>query len=138
MKINIAQNSVAVCVDPSRSVYLSLFLSFLLVLVLLLVLLLVLILFVVVLLLAVFLCQVNFLICPIVELLTSYTVHDIQLRMTTLRTYEMSGFPYGLVVRIPAFHVGGSGSIPGVGAEILAIYNLCVIGLHIYICLNII
>ena len=24
-------------------------------------------------------------------------------------------FPYGLVVRIPAFHVGGPGSIPGVG-----------------------
>ena len=24
-------------------------------------------------------------------------------------------FPYGLVVRIPAFHVGGPGSIPGMG-----------------------
>lgn len=27
--------------------------------------------------------------------------------------------PYGLVVRIPAFHAGGPGSIPGVGASIL-------------------
>ena len=27
--------------------------------------------------------------------------------------------PYGLVVRIPAFHAGGPGSIPGVGAYIL-------------------
>lgn len=26
-------------------------------------------------------------------------------------------FPYGLVVRIPAFHAGGPGSIPGVGAR---------------------
>ena len=26
------------------------------------------------------------------------------------------GVPYGLVVRIPAFHAGGPGSIPGVGA----------------------
>ena len=28
-------------------------------------------------------------------------------------------FPYGLVVRIPAFHVGGPGSIPGVGTQFL-------------------
>lgn len=28
-------------------------------------------------------------------------------------------FPYGLVVRIPAFHAGGPGSIPGVGANIV-------------------
>ena len=28
--------------------------------------------------------------------------------------------PYGLVVRIPAFHAGGQGSIPGVGAILLA------------------
>ena len=27
--------------------------------------------------------------------------------------------PYGLVVRIPAFHAGGPGSIPGVGTHIL-------------------
>ena len=27
------------------------------------------------------------------------------------------GVPYGLVVRIPAFHAGGPGSIPGVGAR---------------------
>ena len=27
--------------------------------------------------------------------------------------------PYGLVVRIPAFHAGGPGSIPGVGARLL-------------------
>ena len=26
-------------------------------------------------------------------------------------------FPYGLVVRIPAFHAGGPGSIPGVGGR---------------------
>ena len=30
-----------------------------------------------------------------------------------------SVFPYGLVVRIPAFHVGGPGSIPGVGTQFL-------------------
>ena len=29
-------------------------------------------------------------------------------------------FPYGLVVRIPAFHVGGPGSIPGVGTILYA------------------
>ena len=29
----------------------------------------------------------------------------------------LSDFPYGLVVRIPAFHAGGPGSIPGVGAS---------------------
>ena len=30
-------------------------------------------------------------------------------------TYSWSAIPYGLVVRIPAFHAGGPGSIPGVG-----------------------
>ena len=30
-------------------------------------------------------------------------------------TFAMPSFPYGLVVRIPAFHAGGPGSIPGVG-----------------------
>lgn len=29
--------------------------------------------------------------------------------------------PYGLVVRIPAFHAGGPGSIPGVGGVLMAI-----------------
>ena len=33
------------------------------------------------------------------------------------RTAELLAFPYGLVVRIPAFHAGGPGSIPGVGAN---------------------
>ena len=28
----------------------------------------------------------------------------------------ISALPYGLVVRIPAFHAGGPGSIPGVGS----------------------
>lgn len=28
-----------------------------------------------------------------------------------------SAVPYGLVVRIPAFHAGGPGSIPGVGGR---------------------
>lgn len=28
--------------------------------------------------------------------------------------------PYGLVVRIPAFHAGGPGSIPGVGTHVLS------------------
>jgi hypothetical protein len=32
--------------------------------------------------------------------------------MSVLFTYIV---PYGLVVRIPAFHAGGPGSIPGVG-----------------------
>ena len=31
--------------------------------------------------------------------------------------HSMSRIPYGLVVRIPAFHAGGPGSIPGVGAQ---------------------
>ena len=29
--------------------------------------------------------------------------------------YAMACIPYGLVVRIPGFHPGGPGSIPGVG-----------------------
>ena len=29
--------------------------------------------------------------------------------------------PHGLVVRIPAFHAGGPGSIPGVGASIFTL-----------------
>ena len=35
-----------------------------------------------------------------------------------------SGLPYGLVVRIPAFHAGGPGSIPGVGTELLVLFTL--------------
>ncbi len=31
------------------------------------------------------------------------------------RTQTISDIPYCLVVRIPAFHAGGPGSIPGVG-----------------------
>ena len=34
-----------------------------------------------------------------------------------LNPYVTWGVPYGLVVRIPAFHAGGPGSIPGVGAR---------------------
>ena len=34
---------------------------------------------------------------------------------------RMLGLPYGLVVRIPAFHAGGPGSIPGVGTDIFYI-----------------
>ena len=30
--------------------------------------------------------------------------------------------PYGLVVRIPAFHAGGPGSIPGVGNEMFFLH----------------
>ncbi len=30
--------------------------------------------------------------------------------------------PYGLVVRIPAFHAGGPGSIPGVGILLFYVY----------------
>ena len=30
---------------------------------------------------------------------------------------QSCSIPYGLVVRIPAFHAGGPGSIPGVGAN---------------------
>ena len=29
--------------------------------------------------------------------------------------------PYGLVVRIPAFHAGGPGSIPGVGTSLFVL-----------------
>ncbi len=32
---------------------------------------------------------------------------------------EYVSIPYGLVVRIPAFHAGGPGSIPGVGGVFL-------------------
>ena len=35
-----------------------------------------------------------------------------------------AGLPYGLVVRIPAFHAGGPGSIPGVGTELLVLFTL--------------
>lgn len=45
---------------------------------------------------------------------------------------HMSGtwlIPHGLVVRIPAFHAGGPGSIPGVGArpfcELMQLSGLC-------------
>ena len=31
------------------------------------------------------------------------------------KKYPINNIPYGLVVRIPAFHAGGPGSIPGVG-----------------------
>ncbi len=48
--------------------------------------------------------------------------------------------PYGLVVRIPAFHAGGPGSIPGVGTHFLLLihndslgaYPLLVIGVFQY------
>ena len=33
-----------------------------------------------------------------------------------LKSFLGQAIPYGLVVRIPAFHAGGPGSIPGVGA----------------------
>ena len=39
---------------------------------------------------------------------------------TGTEQYRMAlilAIPYGLVVRIPAFHAGGPGSIPGVGAN---------------------
>ena len=36
------------------------------------------------------------------------------------RTWSSIGLPYGLVVRIPAFHAGGPGSIPGVGTHIFS------------------
>ena len=35
-----------------------------------------------------------------------------------------SVLPYGLVVRIPAFHAGGPGSIPGVGTCFCQIQNI--------------
>ena len=34
-----------------------------------------------------------------------------------------SGLPYGLVVRIPGFHPGGPGSIPGVGTSIFVQFD---------------
>lgn len=47
----------------------------------------------------------------------------LQICMSGSNSYKTSSihgsgqnFPYGLVVRIPAFHAGGPGSIPGVGA----------------------
>ena len=39
-----------------------------------------------------------------------------------------TGVPYGLVVRIPAFHAGGPGSIPGMGRHMF--YLLC----EIFLC----
>ena len=35
--------------------------------------------------------------------------------------------PHGLVVRIPAFHVGGPGSIPGVGTRVLPVWHSVVV-----------
>ena len=40
---------------------------------------------------------------------------------TRLKLPDISGLPYGLVVRIPAFHAGGPGSIPGVGTSLCTI-----------------
>ena len=37
------------------------------------------------------------------------------LQLWYMVVYEV---PYGLVVRIPAFHAGGPGSIPGVGTSL--------------------
>ena len=36
---------------------------------------------------------------------------------TDSQTCHSQRLPYGLVVRIPAFHAGGPGSIPGVGTQ---------------------
>ena len=38
-----------------------------------------------------------------------------------LKLDGLTGLPYGLVVRIPAFHAGGPGSIPGVGTSLCTI-----------------
>ena len=38
-----------------------------------------------------------------------------------VRICGVPNFPYGLVVRIPAFHAGGPGSIPGVGESYFAL-----------------
>ena len=37
---------------------------------------------------------------------------------------QLSAIPYGLVVRIPAFHAGGPGSIPGVGANFVCLLTM--------------
>ena len=42
---------------------------------------------------------------------------SIALQLLTGHLQARNRFPYGLVVRIPAFHVGGPGSIPGVGTS---------------------
>ena len=38
----------------------------------------------------------------------------------------VSVIPFGLVVRIPGFHPGGPGSIPGVGSYFFFFFFLCV------------
>ena len=40
-----------------------------------------------------------------------------------IEVQSISIIPHGLVVRIPAFHVGGPGSIPGVGTLVLFNYS---------------
>ena len=40
--------------------------------------------------------------------------------------------PYGLVVRIPGFHPGGPGSIPGVGSNCSSIFLVGVLGFYVF------
>ena len=63
-----------------------------------------------------------------------------KIRFPILKVHKPA-IPYGLVVRIPAFHAGGPGSIPGVGGNFLIllgnifIYNLIIkLHLDVHIC----
>ena len=40
--------------------------------------------------------------------------------------------PYGLAVRIPGFHPGGPGSIPGMGIHFLSVQTLQMLFLSLY------
>ena len=57
------------------------------------------------------------------NIINSYIIYVIEL-------YSNDILPYGLVVRIPAFHAGGPGSIPGVGTFLL-LFTLLIINLEL-------
>ena len=51
-------------------------------------------------------------------------MQDIHIGMMMIKSEVQQVIPYGLVVRMPASHVGGPGSIPGVGTNLLNNFSL--------------
>ena len=72
----------------------------------------------------------------VISLLYFWIQSSCKYQNTCIDMGAVEGLPYGLVVRIPGFHPGGPGSIPGVGtlfflnpvkremAETVLLYNL--------------
>ena len=56
---------------------------------------------------------------PEASVLLMYRYNSYDLHYRSMQTYSscLPVLPYGLVVRIPPFHGGGPGSIPGVGTS---------------------